>query len=396
MLSRRLPQLPIQDVILPEKMVRQGGSNVFRALPKEPNLVGPFKRGRMLGCIISAGLACQLLGAASGQVGADKGQSRYTITDLGTLGGRFSSASDINESGQIVGVSNLLGDTVSHAFLYSNGIMKDLKTLGGTFSDASAINNSGQVVGDASLTGDTASHAFLYRNGTMTDLGTLPGGSLSQAHAINNHGEIVGGADTVDFAFHVFLSRNGTMSDLAVRVGDSSSFSSAFGINDSRQVAVDTIVSTVNGSQQHAVLYIGSTIQDLGVLKGHNFSFVRGINNSGQIVGGSSNGDTTRAFLYRNGKMKDLGTLGGSLTRADGINNRDQIVGFSLTRGDDAVHGFLFSEDKMQDLNKLVPAHSGWTLGEAFAINDNGQIVGSGTAPNGENRAFLLTLRHRW
>jgi probable HAF family extracellular repeat protein len=184
------------------------------------------------------------------------------------------------------------------------------------------------------------------------------------------------------------------MSDLAVRVGDSSSFSSAFGISDSRQVAVDTLVSTVNGPQQHAVLYIGSTIRDLGVLKGDNFSFARGINNNGQVVGGSSNGDTTRAFLYK-GKMKDLGSLGGSLTRADGINNRGQIVGFSLIHGDGAVHGFLFSEDKMQDLNKLVPAHSGWTLGEAFAINDNGQIVGSGTAPNGENRAFLLTPKHR-
>jgi probable HAF family extracellular repeat protein len=229
----------------------------------------------------------------------------------------------------------------------------------------------------------------------MTDLGTLPGGSVSQAHAINNHGEIVGGVDTVDFAFHAFLYRNAPMSDLAVRVGDSSSFSSAFGISDSRQVAVDTLVSTVNGPQQHAVLYIGSTIRDLGVLKGDNFSFVRGINNSGQIVVGSSNGDTTRAFLYRNGKMKDLGTLGGGLTRADGINNRGQIVGFSLTHGHGAVHGFLFSEDKMQDLNKLVPAHSGWTLGEAFAINDNGQIAGSGTAPNGENRAFLLTPKHR-
>jgi probable HAF family extracellular repeat protein len=103
----------------------------------------------MLNLIISA--VCQLLlSGASGQVAADKAQSRYTITDLGTLGGHF--------------------------------------------SDASAINNSGQVVGDASLTGDTASYAFLYRNGTMTDLGTLPGGSVSQAHAINNHGEIVGGS----------------------------------------------------------------------------------------------------------------------------------------------------------------------------------------------------------
>jgi len=38
----------------------------------------------------------------------------------------------------------------------------------------------------------------------------------------------------------------------------------------------------------------------------------------------------------------------------------------------------------MQDLNALIPANSGWTLNWAFAINDNGQITGSGTI-NGAN-----------
>jgi probable HAF family extracellular repeat protein len=44
----------------------------------------------------------------------------------------------------------------------------------------------------------------------------------------------------------------------------------------------------------------------------------------------------------------------------------------------------------MQDLNKLIPAHSGWVLETAYSINDAGQIVGYGTL-NKQQRAFLLT-----
>ena len=45
----------------------------------------------------------------------------------------------------------------------------------------------------------------------------------------------------------------------------------------------------------------------------------------------------------------------------------------------------------MQDLNELVSPSSGWTLQEATAINENGQIVGQGTNASGQTHAFLLT-----
>jgi probable HAF family extracellular repeat protein len=44
---------------------------------------------------------------------------------------------------------------------------------------ALAINNRGQIVGESDLPGDTATHAFLWQNGVMTDLGTLPGDAIS-------------------------------------------------------------------------------------------------------------------------------------------------------------------------------------------------------------------------
>jgi probable HAF family extracellular repeat protein len=387
MLSTNLTQLAAQS----------DGKGFQEFAKKVQDSAGIFRRGRILGFMLSVGMTCQLLlDAAHAQLAADKAQSGYTITDLGTLGGRFSSASGINKSGQVVGFSYITGDTASHAFLY-NGKMKDLGTLGGSVSGASGINDGLQVVGFSFITGDTASHAFLYNGSTMKDLGTL-GGGISRASGINNHGEVVGGAATASETLHSFLYSNGTMTDLAVRVRDSSSFGSeALGINDLSQVVGYSYFDTVNdGTRQHAVLYNGSIMKDLGVLKGDNFSLARDINNRGQVVGVSGHLDTNsgnvilHAFLY-NGKMKDLGTLGGSQSRADGINNSGQVVGVSLTSGDAAFHAFLYSDDKMLDLNKLVPALSGWTLTEAFAINDVGQIVGFGTAPNGEERAFLLT-----
>ena len=81
--------------------------------------------------------------------------------------------------------------------------IKDLGTLGGDQSYAYGINNSGQIVGASQITGDTATHAFLYSGGTMQDLGTLASGTDSSAYGINNptalnnySAQAVGGAST--------------------------------------------------------------------------------------------------------------------------------------------------------------------------------------------------------
>jgi probable HAF family extracellular repeat protein len=57
-----------------------------------------------------------------------------------------------------------------HAFLWENGSMTDLRTLGGGYSTASAINDGGEIVGE-SQTASCQCHAFLWKNGFMTDRG---------------------------------------------------------------------------------------------------------------------------------------------------------------------------------------------------------------------------------
>src|SRR5262249_34939074 len=69
----------------------------------------------------------------------------------------------------------------------------------------------------------------------------------------------------------------------------------------------------------------------------------------------------------------------------NGINASDQVVGYS---GQDA---FVYDTNRgMVDLNALIDPLSGWHLDNATAINDAGQIVGTGINSDGLTHAILL------
>lgn len=132
------------------------------------------------------------------------------MTDVGTLGGPNSWGRDINNSGQVVGESDVdlaTGEHYTHAFLYGGGTISDLGTLGDDrshgHSAASAINDKGVVVGWAENE-DRERRAFIWENGEMKDLNELlyllneegttivPGVTLTEARDINEDGVIVG------------------------------------------------------------------------------------------------------------------------------------------------------------------------------------------------------------
>jgi probable HAF family extracellular repeat protein len=117
------------------------------------------------------------------------------MTPLGTLGGRSSYAMDISDSGTVVGHSQVSSGYL-HAFLYDGSQMRDLGTLGGNSSFAYDVNSSGQVVGYSYVTGTELTHAFLYSSGLLQDLNSLiAGGSgwiLTEAYGIDEAGRIAG------------------------------------------------------------------------------------------------------------------------------------------------------------------------------------------------------------
>src|SRR3982751_4757094 len=88
-------------------------------------------------------------------------------------------------------------------------------------------------------------------------------------------------------------------------------------------------------------------VTELGTLRGYG-SFGYGINNAGQVTGNDGWLDV-HAFLYSNGQMTDLGTLGGSGSSGGyGINDAGQVVGGSDT-STDARHAFLYTDGQMTD-----------------------------------------------
>jgi len=132
-------------------------------------------------------------------------QIRYSVTDLGTLGGTFSQAFNINNNGSVVGFATVTGDTALHAFLWRRGVMTDLGTLGGPLSQASTVNERDEIVGFSETStpdplgenfcGDSlVCLPFVWRAGVMTPLSTL-GGTNGAGVSINSRGEVLGFAE---------------------------------------------------------------------------------------------------------------------------------------------------------------------------------------------------------
>ena len=103
------------------------------------------------------------------------------------------------------------------------------------------------------------------------------------------------------------------------------------------------------------------------------------INNKGQIVGFSVSNGFRHAVLYDDGRLYDLGTLGGFYSEAYSLNNRRQVVGFSWTTRGCFCHAFLWEDGAMTDLTPLseYPTLANGKGTSAYDINNRGQIVGA-------------------
>jgi probable HAF family extracellular repeat protein len=208
----------------------------------------------------------------------------------------------------------------------------------------------------------------------MIDIGTL-GGAYAQANAVNDTGFVTGASQTQGWG---------------------------------------PMVTT------HAFLYqplspnmspINRPMRDLGVLGGLS-SYGMAINSYNHVAGYSTlktNDERVHAFFHDGKSMIDLGSLGGSgnrwgsdLSVALGINNFDQVVGYTYLPavGQMPIQQVAFlwrrsvtGAGQMINLNTLLPRNQrNYLLISATAINDNGQIVATAyDMRDGSVRAVLLT-----
>ncbi len=312
----------------------------------------------------------------------------YTATDLGTLGGDSSAALGLNDAGHAVGWTHLPAVAADRAFLFPGQAMQDIGSLGGSEAIAWAINALGDVVGGSNMPGDVARHAFRY-NGAMQDLGTL-GGANSVATDINGAGQVTGWSE-IDAAGtrHAFLYDGDEMRDLGTLGGPCSQ---AEAINDA-----GVVVGYSENAQGHERGCIADEhgMRDVGLLWGDVRCQIFDINASGRMVGWSGDDDyhLANAFLHTGSSRLNLSRLGGNRARAYAINDDGLIVGVSDIPGG-GQHGFVYEGDRMYDLNDLLDnASSGWEIMVARDVNNHGQIAATGRAQNGDQHALLLSPR---
>ena len=364
----------------------------------------------------------------------------YRLVDLGTLGGDGSRhvfpAVSMNNRGDVIalsstGIPDPLDPSLQDGFIWHGTLsnatrnVDDLGALPGVNQSlAGGISRNGLIVGISTngeldpLTAFPELRAVMWDSAhNIHDLGTL-GGNSSASNQINSRGQVVGAAlnavpedpDVATFFYgppfglpaaqqvRAFLWENGTMRDLGT-LGGNDAFASL--INDAGAVcgfaSTNAEINDTTGlPTTHPFLYVNGQMRDLGTLGGTVAmpgSFVDGpfgrvMNDQDHVVGTSLlAGDEDRgAFLWRDGQMINLGSLGGNATDAYALNNNDQVVGRSRTTNlAGSHHPFLWENGQMIDLGVIAAC----TRGRASTINSRGEIAGgfSGCAADPDDRA---------
>lgn len=397
------------------------------------------RRWRLRRSTFTVGLGLAVFAAAApAQAGAGY---PYTLVDLGTLGGPQSAVSNIpipfaGSRGTLVGtadtaVADPYGSTenpffsgdpfVQHTFVWRDGAITDLGALGPdaamNSSWPASSNARGDLAGESDngavdpLTGYAEADGVLWKDGHITNLGTF-GGNESAALWINDRDEVVGAAanripDAASLwgwatESRAFLWRHGAMRDLGTLGGPDAS---AFFINDRGQVAGNSYTNSapnpVTGSPTTAAfLWQRGTMRNLGTLGG-TLTTVGGynaLNGQGDVVGQSNlAGDLSfHPFLWDGSRMRDLGTLGGELGSPNAVNDRGQVVGWADTPqeltpplgepGNQLYQAFLWSHGVMQSLGTAP----GDRCSTAYAVNDAGTVVGNAGVCHGAIDAFIF------
>jgi len=310
----------------------------------------------------------------------------YNVLEISADGGQVSCR--INNLGDLVGRSGNSGPGGNRATIWGHGTWKpkQLGALpGGEYSSASAINDAGEVAG-VSNTPNTVVPFIWNATGGLQRISLLPGDNGGQAFGINRYGHLVGYSSGPNGARAFLWTRSAGAHNLGSLPGGN--HSKARDVNDSDEV----VGTSASPAGDRAVLWTKTgQARDLGTLPGDISSEAIAINNAGDVVGYSKGPAGLRAFLWTQATgMQDLGVLpGGNSSRAFDINDLGYVVGSSTDSSGD--HAFIWTKQAgMTDLNSAASAALGVVFVEAHAINSTGQILVMGKPTPGSSGGIAL------
>ena len=298
--------------------------------------------------------------------------SNYTIADLGPF-----TPVAINNQRQVVGTGQC-------SYLWEKGTLTCLNDPGGQILSARDINEQGQVLfAGSNLLPQTlwtdANENKVMEAGEKQALPALPGYERAFVTSVNDAGTAVG------YSFTIHEDESSTGSAVAWTNGVPSGLGefTPYDINNAGIVVGPGHI----GAQ--GVRWVN------GVLNPLPADFIpASINDRGEIAGFATAEFTLRQHLWLPAPayglpagLHDLGFtwyVGNNI--AAYINEHGQVIGGSR---------YLWQAGELTDVNTLLPPNSGWNQLIVEAINDHGDMVGTGRF-NGQRRGFLLSALPRW
>lgn len=302
------------------------------------------------------------------------------IHAIGSLGGSYTWVWALNNFGVVVGESEDAEER-SNILAFAWSAARGMRALpGSSGSSARDVNDRGQVAGLTPAPGVSARAVRWQPDGTLMPLGPLPL-SLSEALAINQGGASTGFADVAGGAIHATLwDRAGNLTDLGTLGG-----ARAFGlhINQCNAVAGE---SDSAGNERVLGFYWSRNSGMVPIfVEGGGVRLVADLNERGEVVG-----DTVidgRSVAYQWSQWRGVVPLpSGSATRSDvyDINNNSNMVGLIERRPADGGGLRAVRWPGLAtpiDLNtRLHRAPAGLVLEAGAAINDNGVILAHSNA----------------
>lgn len=391
--------------------------------------------------------------------GMDESQAR-DINDNGEVAGTFYSKGVMkscfywSRTGGLIGIPTPAGNTTFNAvkitnagevlctgrggyYLWKNGVNGNQCRLftglpNTIYASCYDINNVGQAVGRSQslqtpigqVSGRPVypNHPVVWErdaanNWNITDLPLLAGDNAGEAQCLNDNGVLVGtshfdsvdvSGNTVTSSLHLVrwqkdgLSGAWTVTEIPSQIAGITSYYARY-INARGDIAGNYNANAGN----FYVSYANPVAVSIG--PGAPSSGISGLNASGALTGQVGSSFFTEHAYYWDpsrgpGNYLDLGTLGGSSSKSDwgrrGINNAGVIVGAADTPGNGRIDAFVWdAAHGIRDLNNLTPSKPGFRwLVRSYAINQAGQIVGSGASTTFSAklgrypfRAFVLT-----